>query len=97
MKNLNATKKILKKNKEVIVANYQVKNIGIFGSYVRGEQKKESDLDMLVDFSRPVSFFTFLDLEEYLKKKLGVKVDLVTKQALKPAIGQQILKEVLYI
>ncbi len=97
MKDLNDAKKILRKYKDTIVMNYQVKDIGIFGSYVRGEQKKESDLDILIDFSQPVSFFTFLDLEEYLRNKLGVKVDLVTKKALKPAIGQQILKEVLYI
>lgn len=97
MKNFNDTKKILKKYKNTIKVNYKVNNIGIFGSYIRGEQKKESDLDILVDFSQPVSFFTFLDLEEYLKNKLGLKIDLVTKNALKPDIGGHILKEVIYI
>lgn len=59
--------------------------------------KKNSDLDILVDFSQPVGFFTFLDLEEYLRDKLGLKIDLVTIKALKPAIGKHILKEVTYI
>ncbi len=69
----------------------------MFSSYVRGEEKKRSDIDILVEFSEPVGLFEFMDMEEYLEKLLGVKVDLVSKKALKPRIGQRILKEVVYI
>lgn len=97
MKKLRKQRELLKKYKNIIKTNYHVKKIGIFGSYVRGEQREGSDLDILVDFSQPVSFFTFLDLEEYLEEKLGLKVDLVTRKALKPAMSKHILKEVSYI
>jgi len=96
MQNLQV-KKIIQDNKSTIQEQFGVKNIGIFGSYVRGEQDENSDIDILVEFAKPISFFSFLELEEYLKKQLGTPVDLVTKNALKPAIGKQILSEVSYI
>jgi len=65
---------------------FKVKEIGIFGSYVRGEAKETSDIDILVEFD-----------ETYLSDLLGVKVDLVMKRALKPHIKQHILREVLYV
>lgn len=74
---------------------YGVSRIGVFGSLVRGEATAESDIDVLVEFARPVGFFKFLELEEYLAEKLGHKVDLVSKKALKPHIGARILEEVL--
>lgn len=89
-------KEILKKNKGVLRERFKVKEIGIFGSYVKGEQKEESDLDILVEFESPVSLFEFMDMEEYLKKTLGVNVDLVSKKALKPRIGKHVLEEVVY-
>ncbi len=74
---------------------YHVSYLGIFGSYIRGEQKPGSDLDVLVEFSRtPPTIFKFVNLENYLSEALGVKVDLVMKDALKPNIGKHILKEV---
>jgi len=76
---------------------FGVKRIGVFGSYVRNEQKKKSDLDILVEFSITPGMFKFIELEDHLTNKLGIKVDLVMKSALKPFIGQQILKEVLYV
>ena len=76
---------------------FKVKEIGIFGSYVRGEQEDKSDMDILVEFREPVGFFTFLDLEEYLTELLGIKVDLVSKKALKPRIGKYILQEMIPI
>lgn len=81
---------------EELSRDFTVSEIGIFGSYVRGEQKPESDLDILVNFSQPVGFITFMQLEERLQQLLGVKVDLVTRAALKPHIGARILKEVRY-
>ncbi|MBI2909225.1 MAG: nucleotidyltransferase family protein [Chloroflexi bacterium] len=76
---------------------YKIKSLGVFGSYVRGEQRKRSDLDLLVEFHEAPSLFEFLDLEFYLTDLLGVKVDLVMKSALKPAIGRHILEELIPI
>jgi predicted nucleotidyltransferase len=73
---------------------YQVSYLGVFGSYVREEQKPGSDLDILVEFSRTPTIFKFVNLENYLSDALGVKVDLVMKDALKPNIGKHVLNEV---
>jgi len=73
---------------------YNVKYIGLFGSYVRGEQTAESDLDILVEFSKTPTLFQFINLENYLSDTLGIKVDLVMKDSLKPNIGKYILNEV---
>lgn len=89
--------KILKEHERELKEKYGVKSIGIFGSYVRGEQKQTSDLDILVEFEKPVDFFEFLELEEYLENLLGVKVDLVLKKTLKPGIAKTVLKEVVYV
>ena len=75
---------------------YHVKGIGLFGSYVRGEQKRGSDVDLLVEFQEPIGMFKFLELEEYLGEIIGRKVDLVSKKALKPRIGKRILAEAVY-
>jgi len=74
-----------------------VKEIGVFGSFVKGEQRKKSDVDILVELEEPIGLFKFMDLEEYLGKLLKLKVDLVTKGALKPKIGEHILEEVVYL
>ncbi|MBA4311532.1 MAG: nucleotidyltransferase [Chlorobiaceae bacterium] len=97
MKNLNTVKKILVKHKPEIVKRFHVKEIGVFGSYVRNEQKKRSDVDILVEYSKVPGFFEYLDLEEYLSNLLNLKVDLVMKSALKPYIGKYILQEVMYL
>ncbi len=89
--------KILKEHERELKEKYGVKSLGIFGSYVRGEQRQTSDLDVLVEFEKPVDFFEFLELEEYLEKLLGVKVDLVLKKTLKPRIAKTVLKEVVYV
>ena len=97
MKRLSELKKILKNHKSEIETRFHVSEISLFGSYVRKEEKPESDLDILVSFSEPVSFFQFLDLEEYLTHLFDIKVDLVSKKALKPNIGRRILKEAVAI
>lgn len=89
--------KVLKDELPYLREEFNVKNIGLFGSYVRDEQKDESDVDILVEFSKPIGFFKFMELEEYLSKKLGVKVDLVTPDALKPMVKQQVMREVVYV
>jgi len=83
----------LRENKPVLEEKYGVKNLEIFGSYIRGEQKKGSDLDILVEFSKTIDLFKYIELEEFMSKKLGVKVDLVMKDTLKPRIKERVLKE----
>ena len=97
MKNLVNIKQILEENKDRLRNEYNVKEIGIFGSYVRNEQKENSDLDILVDFEKPIGLFKFMELEEYLSNLLNIKIDLVSRKALKPFIGKYILEEVVYL
>ncbi|TAK21858.1 MAG: hypothetical protein EPO26_13895 [Chloroflexota bacterium] len=74
---------------------YNVSSLGLFGSYVRGEQTPRSDLDLLVEFDVAPSLFTYIDLRDELSHRLGVSVDLVMKTALRPHIGRRILAEVI--
>ncbi len=80
-----------------IFVRYKVKEIGLFGSYVHGEEKEESDHDILVEFYDTISLFDFVELENYLEEILDVKVDLVMESALKPRIGRYIKKKVVYV
>ncbi|MFZ3169629.1 MAG: nucleotidyltransferase family protein [Candidatus Methanoperedens sp.] len=93
---MTEVEKIMKKlneNMPTLREKYKVKTLGIFGSYIRGEQKKSSDLDILVEFSKTIDLFKYIELENYLSEKLGVKVDLVMKDTLKPRIKDRILNE----
>lgn len=92
-------KKILKENEPILKDKFEVKEIGIFGSWIRGEQKKDSDIDILIDFEpeAKISLLDFVGLENYMSDLLGAKVDLVEKLALKPRIGKHILREVVYL
>ena len=94
--NVNEVESTIKKLKESMVIlrdKYNVKNLEIFGSYVRGEQKKRSDLDILVEFTETIDLFKYIELENYMGEILGVKVDLVMKDTLKPRIKDRILNE----
>ena len=95
--NLERIVSILKENKAELKEKYGVKEIGIFGSYVRGKYKEKSDLDILVEFEEDakIGLLKFVNLENYLSDLIGVKVDLVEKSALKPRIGKNILREVI--
>ncbi len=73
---------------------YKVREIGVFGSVVRGEQKQESDIDVLVDFEENADLFDFVGLGLFLEEKLGRKVDVVPKRALRNEIRDSVLKEV---
>ena len=75
---------------------YSVRSLGVFGSYVRGEQGARSDLDIQVEFERAPTLFQLVDLQDEISALAGVKVDLVLKRTLKPAIGRHILSEVVY-
>jgi len=97
MKTFEDIEKIIQQNKEILKKEYGVKEIGIFGSYVRGEQGEISDVDILIGLEKPIGFVKFIKLENNLSELLGVKVELVTKKALKPYIGKRILQEVQYV
>jgi len=84
-------------NMPFLKAKYHIKQLGVFGSVVRGEQTEKSDVDILVEFDSPVGFFDFVRLENFLSEKLQKKVDLVSKKSLKPAIKEEILKETVYV
>lgn len=77
--------------------DFHVKRIGIFGSFSNGTQTASSDVDILVEFVQPVSFFEFADLENHLNRLLKKRVDVVTKKALKPRIRESILKQAVYV
>ena len=96
-KSLDEIKEIIKKHKDELKEKYSVKEIGIFGSFARGEATEDSDIDILVEFEKPIGLFKFLELEEYLSNLIGREVDLVSKKALKPHIGKHILEEVVTI
>ena len=88
---------ILKKLKPELQKQYRVSSLGVFGSFVRGKQKRKSDLDILVDFEEAPTLFGFIRLERFLSKELNIKVDLVMKSALKPNIGRYILNDVVHV
>ncbi len=80
-----------------LVERYRVKSLGVFGSYVRHEARPDSDIDLLVTFDEPPGLLKFVELENYLTDLLEIKVDLVMQDALKPALGQRILAEVVQV
>ena len=90
---LENIRRILKKSKSKIENLFDVKELGIFGSYVRGEQKKNSDLDVLVEFNAVPGLIKFIKLENYLATLVKMKVDLVRKKAIRQELKGSILKE----
>lgn len=94
---INQIKDVLQKNMSILQDQYGVESIGVFGSFSRGEEKKKSDVDILVEFSKTPGLFKFIELEEFLSKLIGKRVDLVTKKALKSRIKDAILQEVSYV
>ena len=97
VRNIDEAKAILKGHKAEVMQKYRVREIGIFGSFVRGEQKKRSDIDILVDYNVTPDLFEFINLERYLQRLLRKKVDLVRKPAIRRELKGRILKEVIYI
>jgi predicted nucleotidyltransferase len=92
-------KAILTEQKSYLKRKYGVKEIGIFGSYIRGQNNRASDLDILVELERPpkISLIGIVELENYLSDLLAIKVDLAIKKNLRKRIGKRILSEVEYI
>ena len=94
--NLNEIREILQEQKEHLAAEYGVTIIGVFGSYVRGEERQGSDVDILIELERPprISLIGLVELEHYLSEVLGAKADLAIKKNLRRRIGERILSEV---
>lgn len=97
MKTREEVLRILGSELPYLSEKYGVGKIGLFGSYSRDEQDSGSDIDLLVQFERPIGFFKFIAVEDYLKGKLGEKVEIVTEDALKPLIKPRVMKEVVYV
>lgn len=93
----NKYAKAIKAHWQIIQDKYKVKELGIFGSVVRGEQKKRSDVDILVDYKKIPDLIEFITLENYLEKILKKKVNLVDKKGNRPELIEIILGEVVYI
>lgn len=97
MTKLEKIRKIIKAQKISLSRDFDVDEIGLFGSYVRGEQKKKSDLDVVVEFSKIPGLIKFIKLENYLTDLVRIKVDLVRKKAIRKELKDLILKEVMPI
>lgn len=87
--------KLLEEHENEIRNKYGVKRIGIFGSYVKGEETEKSDVDILVEFEQS-TLSNFMGLNFFLEELLGKKVDLVTTNALSPYLSPQVKKEVVW-
>ena len=92
-KTLSNIKAKLHQQLPMLSERYKIKSLALFGSYVRRDPKPTSDLDLLVTYTELPSLLKFIELENYLTDLLGIKVDLVMKDALKPNIGERILSE----
>ena len=91
---LERFRSLLREKLPALKADYRVESLGIFGSFLHGTERPDSDLDLLVSFTEKPSLFRLIDLENQLSDWLKVKVDLVLRSALKPRIGETVLKEV---
>jgi predicted nucleotidyltransferase len=91
---VRAYQRRLREELPALAARYQVASLGLFGSYLRGTQRPDSDLDVLVSFHETPTLLRLIELENHLSDLLGVKVDLVLREALKPQIGARVLQEV---
>jgi len=88
-------KKKLKDLKPILEKNYKVKSIGLFGSFARNEANEDSDVDILVQFSEDIGW-EFIDLKQFLEESLEREVDLITVEALKSELKEEILRDVIY-
>jgi len=97
IKKLKRIRTILASSKDELRKKYKVRALGIFGSYARGEQKKSSDLDILVKFNSNATLFDFVGLGNYLEEKLKIKVDVVSEKGVRPELKNHILREVVKV
>lgn len=96
MRDLTSIKSILKSLKPELEQKFHVKSIGIFGSAVRNDFTPESDIDIIVDFNQPIGI-SFIDLADFIEKKMKSKIDLVSLKGIKPQYFKSIEKEIVYV
>jgi hypothetical protein len=87
----------LKAEKNTLFEKYKVTKLGVFGSFARGEENPESDIDILIEFSEVPGMKQFFNTEEYLEKLLNRKIDLVRENAIRPELKDIIMSEVIYL
>jgi predicted nucleotidyltransferase len=92
-RSLEHFREVLRRELPALAERYNVASLAVFGSYVRGENREDSDLDLVVEYSRTPSLFQFVDLQNHLSGLLGIQVDLVLKNALKPRVAVNVLRE----
>ncbi|MBU6186098.1 MAG: nucleotidyltransferase family protein [Cyanobacteria bacterium REEB444] len=88
---------VLTQQKPLLLETYQLTRLGIFGSYARGEQTDESDIDVLVDYEKAPTLWRLIELRDYLSELFAIKVDVVTRNGLKARIRERVLTEVIYL
>lgn len=86
----------LKEMKEELRERYHVRSVGIFGSYSKHQQTEQSDLDLVVEFEKPIGILAFVHLRDLISDRLNIKVDLVTPDGLHPLIREKVMHEVVY-
>jgi predicted nucleotidyltransferase len=96
MSNLDTIKSILVLLKPELIQKYNISSIGLFGSILRDDFTDKSDIDIIVDFSKPIGI-EFIDLADYIEKKLQKPVDLVSKKGVKPSFYNEIKSEIIYV
>jgi predicted nucleotidyltransferase len=89
--------RILKEQQKTLVEQYGVDRLSLFGSAARDEAREDSDVDLLVEFSRPIGLFQFIELQQWLESLLGCKVDLGTPLSLKPSIKEEVFQEAIRV
>ncbi|MCB0551247.1 MAG: nucleotidyltransferase family protein [Phaeodactylibacter sp.] len=94
--NLEEVKRVLKQHKNSLFPRYAILNLAIFGSVSRGEETLDSDLDILVEFKKPIGI-RFIDLADELEEILKIKVDLVSKDGVKPKYLKYIEQDLTYV
>lgn len=88
---------VLNSLRDVVRERYHAEIVGVFGSYARGEARSRSDVDVLVHFLEGASLFDLVGLADFLEKKLGRKVDIVSDRAIRPELREQIMKDLVRI
>jgi hypothetical protein len=97
MKTQTEVLQMLAQQKSSLLETYQITRLGIFGSYARGEQTDNSDIDILVEYENAPSLWQLIELRDYLSESFAIKVDVVTRNGLKARIRERVLAEVIYL
>ncbi|MDY0387782.1 MAG: nucleotidyltransferase family protein [Methanolobus sp.] len=94
---IHEIRSIIKDNGPYISKRFRAQIVGIFGSYARGEENKDSDIDILVRFKEGATLFDLVELSEHLEELLGVPIDLVSERALHPMIKDEVFREMVVL